>query len=200
MLLERRMTRNPITISPELRAVDALELMKKERVRRFPVLDLKKNLVGLLCERDLLKVPSLTEYLVKDLMTTELVTVDRQTPCEDAARIMLDQEISTLPVMDKGRLVGLITKSDLFNIILELFGARHFGVRVECIVENRPGALASITHSIALMGWDIISVGTFQGNDPSSALFIIKVEGCMPDELKEVLEGHCREILDIRES
>lgn len=200
MLLERRMTRNPITVSPELRAQEAFELMKKEKVRRFPVLDMRKNLVGLLCERDLLKVPSLTQYLVKDLMTTELVTVDRQTPCEDAARIMIDQEISTLPVMDNGKLIGLITKSDLFNIILELFGARHFGVRVECIVENRPGMIATLAHSIAIMGWDIISFGTFQGNDPASALCTIKVEGCTPDELKEVLSSLCREILDIREA
>ena len=95
--------------------------------------------------------------------------------------------------------VGIVTKSDMFRILLELFGARHYGVRLSFLVEDKPGTIAQISAALAAKGWDIISFGTFEGTDPTNAICTIKVQGCSIDELVGVIKPFVSEILDIRE-
>ena len=143
MIIERRMTKNPVTIGPDANVVEASELMKKEKVHRLPVLDKDKKLVGVISEKDILyATPSpasslsihemaylLSKLTVRKLMSKDPVTITKDTTVEEAARLMVDQDLSCLPVVEGDRLVGIVSKSDMFKILLELFGARHFGVR-----------------------------------------------------------------------
>ena len=128
MLVKERMTRHPITITPDVSLYDALRIMRDEKVRRLPVLDKRGKLVGIVLERDLLYAsPPATSlsvyemnYLVakirsSDLMSREVITIEEDCPLE-AARIMVDNNIGGLPVMRGDRLVGMITESDLFKI------------------------------------------------------------------------------------
>lgn len=213
MIIERRMTKNPVTISPDANVVEASELMKKEKVHRLPVLDKDKKLVGVISEKDILFAsPSpasslsihemaylLSKLTVRKLMTKDPVTITKDTTVEEAARLMVDQDLSCLPVVEGDKLVGIVSKSDMFKILLELFGARHFGTRLSFLVDDKPGTIAAISKAVAEKGWDIISFGTFMGTDPSNAICTIKVEGCSQNDLVQLLRPMVKEILDVRE-
>ena len=214
MIIERRMTKNPVTIYPEASVVEASDLMKKEKVHRLPVLDKDKNLVGVISEKDILfATPSpasslsihemaylLSKLTVKKIMSKNPVTISKDTPVEEAARLMVDQDLSCLPVVEEGKLIGIVSKSDMFKILLELFGARHFGVRLSFLVDDKPGTIALVSRAISDAGYDIISFGTFMGTDPSNAICTIKVQGCTKEELATLLSPLVKEILDIREA
>jgi acetoin utilization protein AcuB len=103
-------------------------------------------------------------------------------------------------VVRNGTLVGIITETDLFKIFLELLGARERGVRLTLQVPNEKGVLASITSQIAQMGGDIISLGTFLGEDPTEGLLAVKVAEVPQDKLVEALQTPEREVVDVRES
>ena len=213
MIIERTMTKNPVTINPQASVVEASELMKKEKVHRLPVLDRDKNLIGVISEKDILfATPSpasslsihemaylLSKLTVRKLMTKNPVTINRTTTVEEAARLMVDQDLSCLPVVEDGKLVGIVSKSDMFKILLELFGARHFGIRLSFLVDDKPGTIAAVSRVISDAGYDIISFGTFMGTDPSNAICTIKVQGCTREALLELLSPLVKEILDIRE-
>jgi acetoin utilization protein AcuB len=87
---------------------------------------------------------------------------------------MADNEIGSLPVVSNGELVGIITETDLFKIFLGLLGSWEMGVRLTTLVLDEKGMLAKITGKIAELGGNIISLGTFLGEDPTDALLTIK--------------------------
>ena len=213
MIIARRMTRNPVTATLDMSIGEASDLMKREKVHRLPVLDKDKNLVGVITEKDILHAsPSpasslsihemaylLSKLTVRKLMTKDPVTITKDTTVEEAARLMVDQDLSCLPVVEGDKLVGIVSKSDMFKILLELFGARHFGTRLSFLVDDKPGTIAAISKAVAEKGWDIISFGTFMGTDPSNAICTIKVEGCGQNDLVQLLRPMVKEILDVRE-
>ncbi len=212
MTIEYRMTRNPVTISPEANVVEASELMKKNKVHRLPVLDKDKKLVGIISEKDILHAsPSpasslsihemaylLSKLTVKKLMTKNPVTVGKDIPVEEAARIMADEDLSALPVVDDGTLVGIVSKSDLFKILIELFGARSLGVRVSFLVDEKSGKIAEVSKALSDAGYDIIAFGTFSGTDISNRICTVKVATKEIDKVLELLKPHVKSIIDIR--
>lgn len=203
MLVGERMTKRPITVTEDTSLPEALELMRKERIRRLPVLDKQGNLVGIVTELDLLKAsPSpattlsiyeipylLSKIKMRDIMTRNVITVTEDTPIEEAARIMADNKIGGLPVMRDGRLVGIITETDIFKIFLELFGARQKGIRVTLLVPERKGILARVTAKIAEIGGNIISLGTAMGEDPTTSMLILRVSEVTEEALISALRG-----------
>lgn len=213
MIIERRMTRNPVTATPEMSIAEASALMKKEKVHRLPVLNNERKLVGIISEKDILyATPSpasslsihemaylLSKLTVKQLMSKDVVTITKDTTVEEAARLMVDQDLSCLPVLEDGRLIGIVSNSDMFKILLELFGARHFGVRVSFLVQDKIGTIASIATAFAKEGIDIITFGTFMGNDPSTSILTIKVQGASVQKVIDILKPLVSEILDVRE-
>ncbi len=212
MLVGDRMSHPVITIPPDMPVVDALNLMRVEHIRRTPVVDEKGKLVGIVSDKDLLNAsPSaattlsvweinylLSKITVGDVMTKDVVTITEDTPIEEAARIMADNKIGGLPVVRDGKVVGIITETDLFKILLEMMGARAPGVRVSILVPNVRGELALITKAIAEAGGYIISLGTFSGEDTSNALLTIKLQGLTEDEVREALKGMVEKFEDIR--
>jgi acetoin utilization protein AcuB len=206
------MSKNPITITEDIPINQALQFMRDEKVRRLPVLNKKGKLVGIVSERDLLyaspsPVTSLSihelHYLVSKIavggvMTRDVITVSEYTPLEEAARIMADNKIGGLPVVRDGKLVGIITESDLFKIFTEILGARDMGVRLSMLVPEQPGVLADITRAIADMGGNIISLGTFLGEDPTNRLITVKVADVPEDKLVAEMKALALEIEDAR--
>src|SRR5690349_3456091 len=144
MFVGERMSRPVISVSPDAPINDVLAMFRKEHIRRAPVIKDGK-LVGIVSERDLLYAsPSpvtvlsvwemhymISKVTVKQVMTKKVLTVNEDTPIEEAARIMVDRKIGGLPVMStSGRVAGIITETDLFKIFLEFMGARRKGTRV----------------------------------------------------------------------
>jgi len=214
MLVKERMSRHPITIRPETSLYDALRIMREGKVRRLPVLDKDGKLVGIVLEKDLLyaspsPATSLSVYemnylisriKVEDLMSRDLITVDEDCPLEEAARIMVDNHIGGLLVMRGEQLVGMITESDLFKTFLELLGARMWGLRVTIKVPEGRGVLARLTQELAAHGANIVSLGTFWGDDPTNREIAFKVQGIEREEMQHILSGIGAELLDVRET
>ena len=219
MLVGKRMTSNPITIEPTVPIAEALEWMRREKVRRFPVVDKKGKLVGIVARSDLLHAaPSpvsslniwevtylLSQVIVKEVMTEEVITVDEDCPVEEAARIMADNKIGGLPVMRDSAdgkhpmVVGIITESDLFGVFLEILGAREKGVRLTCLAPNFKGSLAQISAAITNRGGLIMSFNVFLGDDPTNWGCHLKVQDLSQDELLETVKPLIIEVLDVRE-
>jgi len=134
VLVKDWMTPNPITAPPELTLPEALQLMKKHNIRRLPVVD-GSRLVGIVTRGDLRgaqpsEATSLSifelHYLVgritlKQIMTPSPLTVPLTATIQDAARLMLQRKVAGLPVMDDDRLVGIITESDIFRLVVSMW-------------------------------------------------------------------------------
>jgi acetoin utilization protein AcuB len=188
-------------------------MFKKEHIRRAPVMKDGK-LVGIVSEKDLLNAaPSsattlsvwemnylISKVKVKNVMTKKVITVSRDTPIEEAARIMADKKIGGLPVVDGDRVVGMITETDLFKVFLELMGARDKGVRVTATIEDKPGELAKVTKAIANAGGNFVSFGFFAGEDASTKILTFKVDGIKPNDVKTALKDVVKKFWDIRQS
>jgi acetoin utilization protein AcuB len=125
MLVRNRMSAPVHTIAQDADFQKALALMQEKRLRRLPVVDGSGNLVGIVVERDLLVAAM--RYLqsrveVGDVMTRNVVTASPETNLVDVAKTMLDRKIGGLPVLENGRLVGIVTESDIFRRFVELNG------------------------------------------------------------------------------
>jgi len=141
----------------------------------------------------------LSKLTVKKLMSKNVVTITKDTTVEEAARMMVDQDLSSLPVLEGQQLIGIVTKSDMFKILLELFGARHFGIRLTFVVEDKPGTIAKISQVLSEAGIDIITFGTFMGTDPTNAICTIKVQGASISKVVELMKPYVSQLLDVRE-
>ena len=214
MLVRERMSKNPVTTTPDTSVTDALRLMREKKVRRLPVMDAHGKLVGIVADQDLLyATPSpvsslsvwemnylLAKLKVEEVMTRQVTTVTEDTPVEEAARIMVDNKIGGLPVMRDGQLAGIVTETDLFKVFLEFLGARRPGVRVTALIPGVKGTLAKITNAIFGAGGNIL--GFSQSRDATGTRWqvTVKVEDVAKDKLVEVLRPVVQEIVDVRES
>lgn len=202
MNVNERMSQPVITASPDTPFQDALNLMREKKIRRLPVVDKGGRLVGIVVEKDLLYAsPSpatslsvfeihylLSKIKVKDVMTRRVITVREDCPLEEAARIMIDNRIGSLPIMRGNELVGIITETDIFKVFAEALGGRRPGLRVTMQMPERKGMLAEITGTIAGLGGNIISLATFWGDDPAHRQITVKLEGLSGDTLVPALE------------
>jgi len=213
MQVSQRMTKNPITVSPETPVPEAREKMKKENVHRLPVIDKNNKLIGVITEKDILyaspsKATTLDVYEISSLlsklqvhtvMTKEIISVTPETTLEEAARLIADNKIGGLPVIDKKILVGVITESDLFHVFLELFGAREKGIRMTLLTPEKRGELADLSKAIADAGGDIISFGALLGENATNRYSIIKVKNVTEESLIKAVKPYTEKVIDVRE-
>jgi acetoin utilization protein AcuB len=212
MQVGERMSHPIISVAPDMPVHDALDMFKRERIRRAPVVKDGK-LVGIVSDHDLLNAsPSpatslsiwemnylLSKIKVSDVMTKKVLTVDEETPIEEAARIMADNKVGGVPVMRDGHVVGIITETDLFKVFLEFMGAREKGVRITALLDEKPGQLAKITKAISEAGGNFVAFGQFYGEDPSNRIVTFKVKNLEKDEAKKAIYDIAKEVWDVRE-
>jgi len=213
MFVGERMSRPVISVTPDASINDVLAMFRKEHIRRAPVMKDAK-LVGIVSERDLLNAsPSpvttlsiwemnylISKVKVKDVMSKKVITVDENAPIEEAALIMADKKIGGVPVVSSGKVVGIITETDLFKVLLEFMGARQKALRVTATIEDKPGQLERLTKAIAQNGGNFVSFGMFSGPDANSRVITFKVEGMKKNKVKEVLEPVVVKFWDMRTS
>ncbi|GAB4526101.1 MAG: hypothetical protein OHK0046_42600 [Anaerolineae bacterium] len=134
-LIKDWMTADPVIITPDTNMSDAHALMRKHRIRRLPVVDNRQRLVGIVSLSDIHEAePSdatslsvhemtylLSNLLVKEIMTTMVHTVNPEQTMAEAARMMMELKIGGLPVVEGGKLVGILTESDIFRMVVELY-------------------------------------------------------------------------------
>lgn len=212
MFVKTFMTHNPFFVSPDDNFPQAMNMIRKRKIRHLPVVD-KGKLVGIVVEKDLLsnqpspattlslyEIYSLLETLrVRQIMSRPVITVEGDCPLEEAARIMVENKISCLPVMDGEKLAGIITETDVFKVLVEVLGGKEDGIRLTLRLPDRAGELAVISRHIADAGGNIVAVTTtsVEGGKRET---MIKETGADRERVSQLLEGSSAEILDMRAS
>ena len=207
MLVEKRMKRDPVTVSPEDSFRHAMTLIRQKGVRHLPVVE-EDRLVGIVTDRDIRQTsPSpatsleihelhylLEKVRIREIMTRKVYTVTPDTPVEEAARLMLEHRIGGLPVLQEGRLVGILTETDLLKAFVEVVGIQQEQTRLELVLEDQPGAFLKVCQTIQEQGGDIVSVvtATATHRGEQRKVLIFRLEGVKVDPLVEQLQagGH----------
>jgi acetoin utilization protein AcuB len=140
----------------------------------------------------------LSSMPVEEAMTRRVVTVPEDLPLEEAARILIDNRIGSLPVMRGNELVGMITETDILRAMMEAFGGRSDGLRIAIRLPEDQGELGAITDGLIQLGGKLISLATFWRGDPQNRMITFKVQGADPEELVLFLEESIGvEVIDI---
>ncbi len=191
MKVGERMSKDVITINLDTNINEAFRIMKEKNIRRLPVLD-KGTLVGIITLSDLNQAsPSsatslsmhelnylLARTKVRDIFPAEqtLITVTPDTYIETAAKLMLEHQISGLPVMDGPSLVGIVTETDLFRALIDILGVKRPHTRIDTLIPEGPGSLAQITGLIAERGINIINSVVYFNAGLNKYKVILRIE------------------------
>ena len=174
MLVKDWMSSEVITIEENDSMQEALKLLKEHDIRMLPVMK-KGKLVGIVTDRDLKKAsPSdattlevhellylLTQVEVKEIMTRDPVTVPPDYTVEETAQVLLENKISGAPVMDKtGKVIGTITQTDLFRVLISLTGVASGGIQFGFYLEDKPGSIKQVADIIRQYGGRMVSILT----------------------------------------
>lgn len=183
MYVRSRMTKSPITITANAPIMDAVEVMREKNLKRMPVVDGEK-VVGVLTQGDIQKVSPtkatslsifeinylISKITVKEAMTKNPVTIEADSLLEEAAVIMRQHRISTLPVVEGGKLVGIITESDIFDAFIDLLGFKDVGSRITIEAADAPGAMAKISEIFKDLDVNITHIAVYRGEGISDVV------------------------------
>lgn len=106
----------------------------------------------------------------------KLLTIGSDTYIETAARIMRDNKVSGLPVVDDGKLVGIITETDLFDALIDILGVHNAHTRIDFIVKDRPGPIAEVTGLIAARDINITNIVVYYDEKKEQYKVILRIE------------------------
>jgi acetoin utilization protein AcuB len=168
MNVESWMVTDLVTIGKDAGIRDALTVMKKYSVRHLPVVE-SGVFIGLVTSGDLKQavLASMLETLkVGDIMLRNPYTITRDTSLEKAAAIIYEKNIGCLPVVEDGRIVGIITIKDILKAFIEIMGVLKSGSRLDVILKNVHGSFDEVVSIIENNGGYIISAGmTINGDE-----------------------------------
>lgn len=172
MLVANWMSKNIITIDENDSMQDAMKLLKAHDIRMLPVMK-KGKLVGIVTDRDLKRASAsdatsleihellylLTRVKVKDIMTKKVITVPPDFTVEETALVFQKNKISGAPVVDsKGKLIGTITQTDLFRVLISLTGVAKGGIQFGLQIEDRPGSIKEVADIFRMYGGRMVSI------------------------------------------
>jgi len=216
MLVKDYMTRHPLMAEPTMSIVEAQRYMGENNIRHLPVVGDGKRLLGLVTRQTLLIDPGrlgsldiweIARYLsgltVKDVMTKakDVIVVEPNITIEEAARIMVENKIGCLPVVEEDIVVGIITEIDLLAHLMEMMATRVPGVRVTVRMPNVKGELAKLVGAISAQGWGILACGGAPApKEPGKWDAVVKIRYVPREEVVVALERiESQEIVDVRE-
>jgi acetoin utilization protein AcuB len=198
MQVSKIMSANPVTISPDKRVGQALKLMQKHNIRHLPVVK-DDHMVGWITSRDLREVllaSMLEKITVEDVMLKSPITVTPDTPVEEAARSIYEHKIGGMPVLEEGRLVGVITMMDLISAFLSMLGLLRTSSRLDLLLEDRPEVLEEATRLIKDAGARIINVALGPGSEGKRSYYF-RITKCDLQPIIEVLKQQGFQVVDI---
>ncbi len=203
MLVKDCMTSDPVCGRLDMSVTEAQALMQQHNFRHLPILDENGRLVGLITQRSLLQaIPAgmisvsqatvnyaLAKIKAHHIMVKKVFTIEEDVALEEAARIMADKKIGCLPVMCGSDLVGIISDNDIFNVMVNLLGARREGVRVTVLQPDRAGEVARISTAIAQKGGYLSVFATYPSDDPAVWASVLKVTNLPKNVFVETLQA-----------
>ena len=203
MLAKEWMAVDPIVVDENTSIMKATQLMKEHGIRRIPVVRDKK-VVGIVSDRDVKEAaPSkatsldvhelyylLSEIKIKDIMTPDPITLNENDSVEKAAVIMLENRISGMPVVDKdGNVVGLITQTDVFKVMISISGAYRSPIQVAFDLEDKPGSLHALINALRNHGARVVSVLTSHDHMPAGRREVyVRLQNMDDNELTDMID------------
>jgi acetoin utilization protein AcuB len=200
MLVQDVMQTRIVTIKPDTMLPQALRLIGQRGVRHLPVVR-GDELVGIVADRDVkrtlasagslkpLDLAQLVDRLrVSEIMTPTVITIGPRFPVEEAARVMIKEQIGALPVIEAGRLVGLVTERDVLRVFVAALGAGAPSSRLDVALGDGPSALTKLVEAIAGTGTAISSIVTVTGRDGTKEA-VVRVATTDPGAAIEALEA-----------
>lgn len=208
MFVAQWMTPAPKSVGGKTPVMEAMQLLRRGGYRRLPVID-EGRVVGIVTDRDLKEATPaavntlsvyelnylLSKLTVREVMTSPVVTVADDDPVEQASLLMEEHKISGLPVVAGGRLVGMLTISDLLRAFVAMLGLQGGGVRVSVRLPDAPGALARAAGAAAPA--NIVAVVTAGASEGYREL-VFRVAGDGAEGFPERLRAAGLTVRDIR--
>jgi acetoin utilization protein AcuB len=203
MLVKNWMSKKVITIDVNDSMHDAMKLIKEHNISMLPVMKNGK-LAGVVTDRDIkhasasdattLEVHELlyliSKIKVKDIMPKDLFTVPYDYTVEEAAEVLLKNKISGAPVVDeKEQVVGIITKDDIFRVLISLTGVGKIGIQFAMRIEDRPGSIKVVTDILRAHGGRMMSIlTTYEGVEKGYRNVYVRTYGLDRTRLAEIKE------------
>lgn len=202
MRVKNRMTRAPITAGPKTTYNEALKMMENNRIHHLPIVNKKGELVGIVTKSDMLEaepsrvstlsifeIASLLDKVTMDqLMSHPVKAINEDCSISEAAHFMLEEGVGCLAVMSEGRLVGIITDSDIFKTFVEVTGGGESGTRIEAKLPNVMGQLAAFTQAVTNSGGWIVSLAMTYDESGEFCYIDLKERGSDEAKLQEELD------------
>lgn len=205
MLVKNWMSKNPITIEEDDSMQQAMALMKENKVRMLPVMN-KGQLVGIISDTDLKRASAsdatmldmhellylIAKIRVNEIMTKNPVTVPEDLTVEETAQLLMEHNISGVPVMNhKGDLVGIITRHDVFKILISLSGLGKRGIQFAFLIDDVSGSIKKLTDVLRSFEGRIASIlSTYEYAPAGKRIVYIRIyeldRSRLPDLIQEL--------------
>ena len=196
MLVRDCMTTKPISVHPESDPLAALGLCKSAHIRRLPVVNAEDQVIGIvtrnMLEIFLSKAPSpgvmKRQHSIAQVLVEPVITVSPEYPLEEAARLMVANKIGSLPVVEDGKLVGIITETDIFKQFVDILGGQADAIRVTVVIPDAPGALAKVVNAVAALQGNIRSVILIPNPAPGTRAVTLWIDEIDRDALATAIQ------------
>ncbi|MFP4071933.1 MAG: CBS and ACT domain-containing protein [Desulfovibrionales bacterium] len=207
MLISEWMSREVICMELETSMMKASKILKERDIRRLPVVDAERRILGIVTDRDIKEAsPSkattldvhelyylLSEIKIKDIMTPNPITIGVNDTVEKAAVIMLEKKVEGLPVVDDdNKVVGIVTESDIFKVLIAITGVYLGGLQIGLTLSTEPGSLKQVLDDLRRDGARIISILTNydeKGGTRNVYIRMLDMEKSKENAIREALEA-----------
>jgi acetoin utilization protein AcuB len=200
-VVDRWMTRDVITVAPQEKIIDAFELMQGRGIRHLPVVE-EEELKGLVTDRDIrlalipspLSTPEDRMYhlgaleRVDEIMATDLITVAPTTTIEEAAKLMAQYKIGAVPVVGRGKLVGILTETDILSVFIEMLETIQSSSRLDVVLGDKPSALDEVYRLLQSSQARVISVSMSPEETAGPPIYSFRIERTSVQPLVHKLE------------
>jgi acetoin utilization protein AcuB len=194
MLVADLMNPNPVTVAPSDTLQAAHEKMEVGRFRQVPVVD-KERLVGILTDRDARQhIGQLAHTRVDAVMSTHPFSVDPSTPVEKAAHLLTINKIGSLPVIEDGRLVGIITATDMLRVLEAVLGAEGSS-RIDLNLEGS-GEIAAATSLVQTI-CPLLGIGTYRRRNAEREVLYVQVSSTSAQRAADTLKEYGFKVLAV---
>jgi acetoin utilization protein AcuB len=206
-----------VTIPPETTLISAQEVLEEKHINHLLVVDSKKELLGIVSDRDLKKswassatslsknelMYLLNQITVESIMTKKTTTISPGTTIERAGLLMNQNNINALPVIEDNELVGILTSRDVVRVLLEAIGIDKDSSRLTVLVKDRVGVIADISQKLRDEGISIRSLFTWATIDHPDVYYLVirvpaqmgdKASACIEEKGFKVLSGYTKDL------
>jgi len=194
------MNRNIITIPPDAGLKDAIEIMHHHSIRHLPVVD-SEEMLGFVTESNLrqyLLTDMINDLTMTDVMIINPITIDPNASVDSAARLIYQYKIGGLPVLERRRLVGIITITDILGAFIELLGLLEESTRLDIVLDEKRGSIDDVLKVIRNLGGRTISVGV-DTQSSRKKVYYIRLERMDIEPIINAIENMGHKVLSLIE-